>query len=250
MKRGITLGMILAISAICLWGVKAMVRHLFAIDAYSCRFDTTISDFHKNEIFDFVNTNKYFRMASLDDLFLKVKERFKIIESIKAYQSASGVLRLDIKTVQPKFVLNGDYVMSQEGELFGKKVFSADVLSSCKQVTIEQLDLPDLYVPGNTGELPVFCKEIMRRLPDESFDEYGIVLESEIKNYMHDKSNKKFSILFNGLYVPDEKILVACGQLKNKLERENRFNFKRVKRWYADVRFKNQIVLCKKKRGR
>jgi len=108
--------------------------------------------------------------------------------------------------------------------------------------------LANLYVSGKTSKLPAFCKKILYSLPKESYEQYNIILKSETKNYMHDKSNKKFSILFNSLYVPNKKILYACNQLKQKFEGKNRYKSKKVKRWYADVRFKNQIVLYQKGR--
>jgi len=240
MKRGITLGTMFASSALCLLAVRAIVQHILIIDAYSCKFDPVISEFHKNEIFDFINANKELRAVSLDYLVFKIKDRFKIVKSVKASQSACGILKLDVQAIEPKFIVNEDYVLSQEGALFEEKLFDKDLLSSCKCVTIKQINV--------TNKLPVFYKEIIYSLPDNSFEQYDIVLESETKSYMYDKSNTKFSILFNGLCVPDEKTLYTCANLKNILESKKLFYSKRVKRWYADVRFKNQIVLCK--RGR
>jgi len=248
MKRGITLGTVFAGSALCLLGTKVIVDHVFSVELYSCKFDSIISDSHRNEIFDFINTHKYLRTISLDNLFFVIKDRFKIVKSIKAYQSGQRVLQLDIQAVRPQFIVNENYVMSQKGLLFDKKLFDKNLFEYCKRVTVKQFGLANLSVSGKTSEFPTFCKEIIYSLPQDSFEQYDIVLEIETKNYMHDKLNKNFSILFNRLYVPDEKILCACNQLKHKLEDENRCKSKQVKRWYADVRFKNQIVLYQ--RGR
>ncbi|MFC1841692.1 hypothetical protein ACFLYA_01340 [Candidatus Dependentiae bacterium] len=236
---------VLVALAMFIVAVTRTATYVFSIDGYSCKFDQNLSNTHKNEIFDFINENKEFKSSSLKLLACKIKEKFELIKSVQAFQFASGILEVKLKSFDPIFIINNDLVMTDNGNIFESDLFCQDLLASCCHVRMKHKDVVQLK--QGVSQL---CKKMMFGLPKRCFQDYDVVVESETESFMHDKSQENFSIQFNAMNFPDEKILSECEVLKKQLEDRGEFRRRKGKRWIADVRFKNQLVLCKKVRGR
>ncbi|MFC1842197.1 hypothetical protein ACFLYU_00895 [Candidatus Dependentiae bacterium] len=246
----------------CLLGAKRIASYLFSIDGYACTFDSLVSQTHRNQIFNFLNENKRLRNFSLSALSRKISKEFGVIKSIDAFQRGNGILGVTFKTFEPKFILNENYVLAENRAVFAKGVFGLFALERCKCVRLENVDIaswafgtgvPDTDFSGadlSGTDLSGSCKSMIFSLPESCFLGYEITRVSDTKSYMQDKKNKKFAILFCDLQVPDEKILLACGQIKRNLENKGEFKSRKYKKWVADVRFKDQIVIRKEIRGR
>jgi len=223
--------------------------HVFSIDGYSCTFDTKISNTHKNEIFDFINMNKNFKTASLSFIAKHVTGNFPVVTSTKLMQLPSGILQNTLNTVTPVFLINDLFVVTKNMNVFDKSLFSKNSIASCGSLTVQGLDtvITDTVAKKDISDS---CKCMMFRLPKKSFEQYQICRESETKSYMTDMLQKSFIVIFSDIAVPTEKILSACNQLKHELQARGEFSGKRNIKWLADVRFKDQIVLCKDRRRR
>jgi len=234
---------------ICIVLCNKVATYVFSVDGYSCVFDSKISNYHQNEIFDFINETKDFKSASLRFVLQKITDYFSVIKSAQMFQLPSGILQVKLQALDPQFLVNGVFIVAENGSLFDKRLFSQAFVEKCHALTIQGLDNSHTgtLIKKNISES---CKKMIFRLPQKSFQEYYIVRESETKSYMTDKLQEHFIILFNDKNVPDEQIVSVCAKLKNELEACGAFLKKRNKTWFADVRFKDQIVLCNERRRR
>jgi len=261
--RGITAGVILLTAAFCVVGVKRCTSYIFSIEGYACKFDGLVSQSHKNKIFDFINVHNNFKYCSLGVISKKIKEQFKCVKSIEAFQLANGVLNLNFTVYVPKFVINKNYVMTENKSLFKKNIFEQEALLECMGLKITNFD----FESGISDA----CMQMIFGLPKVCFEKYNITRESETRSYMRNMQQSNFIILFSDELFPDENILIGCDELKKRLGEQGAFDAKpslrqgfggrhawtpckagrKAKaRWVADVRFKDQIVLCKEVRGR
>lgn len=229
--------------------------YAFCIDGCSCNFDNIIACSHKSKIFNFINLDQELKTYSLDKISQKIREKFCVIKDLEIYQAASGILSLNIYSLEPKFILNGSYVLTESKAVFEKDLFCKSALKSCKPVNLVNCGLAglDLAAQDNINcettsqDLQEIvtdsCKNMIFSIPSKYFQEYEITRESDCKSYMLDKTNKNFIILFNDLIVPDDRLLAYCLYIKNDLHERGEFNKKVPKNWIADIRFEDQIVV-------
>jgi hypothetical protein len=219
--------------------------YIFSLDGYSCKFDNLISCSCKNKIFNFVNLNEELKSCSLKSVSEKIKDKFCFIRDIEVHKAANGILSLNILGLQPKYILNGGYILAENKAVFEKDLFSKKALEGCKPVVLKDLDFgsPDLKNRDLEKEVSESCRNMIFRLPDKYFQEYEIIRESSAKSYMLDKTNKNFSILFNDSVIPDDRLLAYCLYIKNELQNRGEFNRKVPKNWFTDIRFKDQVVV-------
>jgi len=241
---------VLLLVVICVVLCNKIATHIFSIDGYSCTFDSKISNYHKNEIFDFVNETKDFKNSSLKFISKKIIDHFCAIKSTELIQLPSGILQVKLKAFDPQFIVNDMFILVENGTLFDKNIFSQSSVENCHALTIKDLDCIETCTVDVKQNLSETCKKMIFSLPKESFQNYQIVRESETKSYMTDRLQENFIIIFSDKNVPNEKILFACTELKKELKVCGEFSKKRNMRRFADVRFKDQIVLFKDRRGR
>jgi len=253
MKRVVGTAKLITISlsvVICVVLCNKITTYVFSVDGYSCVFDSKISNYHKNEIFDFINASNNFKTSGLQYIAQNILDQFHVIKSVELAQVASGILYVTLQSFEPKFIINDTCVIAQNGAFFDTKLFSKKSIEHCCCLSIKDFDLVGTATGSNKKYITETCKNMIFSLPKECFNQYGVVLESETKNYMTDKLQKKFGIIFSDKHFPSENILAACAYLKDTLQERGEFLNKRNTRWFADVRFKDQIVLCKERRGR
>ena len=229
---------------VTLFAGKKFASYFLRVESFSCKMDKAISQLHACEIIAFLNVDKKIRALSLSVIAMKLKDKFLIIQDVDLVKSASGILHVGIKVMAPKFVINRGHVLSTDGVLFDKSLFSISAVAGCPAIGLKGLDF---VATGSkvADQFPKSCNAMLHRLPAGCFDIYDIVWERETKSWLFEKDNKKFAILFNDFRVPDKKLLAACAKLKNDLESKGCFSCKCIGRWIADVRFKDQIVVSK-----
>lgn len=226
-------------------GAKRAREHVFGFEGLSCNFDNVLAESSQNNLFDFVNKNQDLKTCSFDNICKNVTRKFSFIKNIELSQFSNGVLRLNITSLQPKFLINGTHVLAENKALFKKCLFSQEAISSCKNISIKTDNLENLE-----NDVTQSCRNMIFNLQDKLFQNYDIERESTFVSYMHDKNNKNFSILFNDETVLEEKIIEACLSVKNELHSKGEFSGKKTKNWFADIRFKDQIVLFNQIKGR
>lgn len=229
---------------ICVVLCNVIATYLFSVHSYSCLFDSKTSYCYQNEIFNFINSTKVFKRASLSSISKKIVNQFRAIKHIELTQLPTSILQVKMEVFDPQFIVNNAYIVSKNGNVFERKFFSQRAIDSCFPVVVTT------EKNKNVKTIPETCKQMIFCLPKQSFEQYKIVWESETKSYMVDKKQDDFVIIFNDTHVPDNDILSTCALLKNKLKMSKVFLKKRNTRWVADVRFKDQIVLFSEKRGR
>jgi len=235
---GVTLIFYLLVLIVCVASIKRFSDHIFSIDGFSCKFDNTISQKYVSHVMRFLYDDKKLPLLSLKKMSKKIKDEFPFIASVIAARSASGILHIQMTCVKPQFLINEELVLSDRGQLFEKTIFSEGFTA----------DLPCCFCNMENAAANSY-KQMFKKLPIESFKKYKVVWESTTKSNLYDKNENNFSIVFNDKRVPDEKILLACDNLKLLLRERGEFFCRNPKRWVADIRFKDQIVLFSKRGG-
>lgn len=214
---------------------KEARNYVFLVEGYSCNFDDIISCDHKNKIFNFINLNQKLKICSLESISQKIQENFCVIKNIELFNAANGILKLNIYSNKPKFILNDSYVLAENKAVFEKNLFAKQSLKDCNHVTLNNCEI--------TNEVEDSFKNMIFSFSEKYFQEYELIRDSCFKSYMIDKSDKNFRILFNDFLLPDDNILAYCSYIKNELQARGEFNRKMKKNWVADIRFDGQIVM-------
>jgi len=237
--RDIKIGFVIVLSIFFAVSVKKLSDHIFSIDGFSCKIDNTISQAQACKIISFLHRQKDLKRWSLQNISEKIKTEFPFIQSVVSSRKASGILDLRLGAVVPIFFVNKMFVLVREGGLFENSFFSKQAIANlaCVQVNLQDFTLADS------------CKKMLKKLPTSCFEQYDLVWESGTKSWLKDKKNNLFAIVFNDTCVVNEKILSACRRLKNNLQERGVFTVKKPKRWVADVRFKDQIIVFSDRGG-
>jgi len=240
--RGKTIILLIATVVLCSFAIQRFTAYVLHIDGFSFAIDKSISASHANDIITFVHNNKHMQGFSLPQIIVCLQKQFPVIEDIKTFRSADGILKVSVSSVKPTFVINKDYVISPDGMLLTKDLFSAEGTALCPAIEIKGLQCKDVV---SHKKVPESFAVMLKKLPHRCFDTYDVVWERETKSWLLDKHNGKFAIIFNDECVPNNMLLSACSKLKTELKSKGYFSCRRMERWIADVRFKDQIVLFK-----
>jgi len=230
--------------------VEKLSHYVFSVDGYAFEFEDACSQLHKSEIITFINENKAFKRLSLKSIARKMKEQFPSIQSVQSFYSSSSILRFRIALCKPAVLVNDSYVISENKILLDKTIFSENKVKDCPAIEIKNIQRSDEDSLCLSKKITEKCKKMIFDLPAECFNEYDIVRESETKSVMCHKKQGNFSVWFNDSKVPDNKVLIVCGLLKNKLTEQGEFSRRYPRRWIADVRFDDQVILYMERGGR
>jgi len=237
--RDFKIGLIIALGVVGAISIKKISDHIFSIDGFSCKIDNNISQAYSCKIISFLHEHKYLKTCCLQGLSEKIQTKFPFIKSIRILKKASGILHIRMGAAAPAFVINKIFVLSREGGLFENVVFSKQAIANLVYI---EASLQDFTLADS-------LKKMLKGLPATCFTDYDLLWESSAKSWLRDKNCNAFSIVFNDTRVVNEKILLTCNKLKNELKERGVFHVKQPKRWIADVRFKDQIIVFSDRGG-
>lgn len=238
-----------------LWAVHSFTTRFFRVDRFLVQSDSAFSKAQKTAIADFIQNDQTLKMASLAVVAQRIQKRFPSIKKVSLVQDASGAIRAHADSVRPTFRINDYLVLSDDGCLFKKVLFSRFVLNSLDSVDVQNLeqrcnDFVDMERDEFVGTfLPQLFKTV-QEIPSELFQQYRVSCRDKACWSLEDKQQKKFLIFFNDTKMPNSTVISACNKIKGTLDARGAFTGRRACTWVADARFEDQIILFRKTGGR
>lgn len=216
----------------CIIGYKGYCSICF-VDHYDFYCDTIIAHDEQQRIIAFLENNVH-DSASLSSLAGTLHERFPILQSSLLQKFPSKNVTLTVRSSRPFCTLNGDLVLSDDGKLLSKELFS---ISSLK-------DKPNISTT-TTDESNVLVHDLIH-IPLELFEQFSFTWNSACELWLKDKKSP-FSIVCVAHCLPDKKKLAQCKMVQRILEQRGTPVRKVPVHWVADIRFDKQIIVFSKR---
>ncbi len=240
------------------WAIRFFNENFFRASRYVFHFDGSFSVDQQNRIKKFVNASDSCKSLSLCCFAQKIQRRFPSINTINLFHNAHGVISVLVGSVVPMLNVNQDLVLAEDGGLFLKEIFNHESLGYLARLDFLDIamlidgksDVQDDEVSNLVGRVPASLVETICKIPSELYEEYRVLCQDESKWWLQDRRQKKFLVLFNGMRMPNKAMLSACNQVKGMLDDRGVFGARCARRWVADVRFENQIILFAQAGGR
>ena len=237
-------------SAALIFSVKMACAHIFNTNHYTISIDDRISpDIQKNithTIHDYCiisekNTQKKINFVTLAD---QLQENFNCIESVELQHAPDNYAHLEIHAHTPYFNVrnkNSIEVATHSGLILPCASFTNKTIDGLRTIAVaDHID---------SAQLPIVCMHSIKKIPEVIFDEYTFVWHNNTYIELCKKNNPSFSLLLSEESKLNITLINYCNVLYNQLHTSGAFIEKKKKRWIADVRFKDQIIMYTR-RGR
>lgn len=248
--RGIQVASILICTIVSFWSINQLATQFLSADRFAVCVKGSLSLQQISVIKNFLENNKEHSAMPLFALAKIVQERFPSLETISFFQDASGVITLQATTVEPMLMVDDTLVLTRDGKLFKRSLFDDHFLHSLQKISCPFIDEKCSFIDMQQSELVGQWSQDMvfvaKNFSDNLFELYDISCQDKASWWLQDKKQKNFFILFNGIGMPNEKVLAACNKIKEMLDARGEFKTKRVANWVADIRFEEQIILFRK----
>ncbi len=223
--------------------VKRVAHELYVVDHFECQFSPLLSQPTQEKIAAYVAGTQELKALPLRRTAQEIAAHFACLKKVSCTQCAAHAVQLACESVMPLVQINDSYVLTDSDAVLEKDSFAS--------VALEQLPAIDLVMTG-TG-FPVLSgvsKKSIRILNQEIFSHYQVTWIDDTQAWLRDMQTESFSIIFNGQALPDSKMLLQSAQIKKELEDTGLITSRGKKRWVADIRFANQIILSADTGGR
>ncbi len=233
----------LSVSTLGYLSIKKVTHELGAVDAYSCHFCSVCSPSIQEKVRSYIAQEARLPSLSLAVVAHTLAEKFPSLKKVSCTKDGAKVVHIQCQSVQPFFCLNDTHVLADADRVLEKECFSPESLSS----------LPIIEVVAVSQGMPVLssqAKEGMHHISRELFDRYQMTWIDDTQIWLREKNSPSFSLVFHTNSLPDEKIMSECEKIKKEFESSGLISPQGKKRWVADIRFANQIILSADTGGR
>lgn len=233
----------LSVSALGYLSIKKVTRELGAVEGYSCHFCSVCSSSLQEKVRNYSALQTQLHSVSLAAVAHTLVQQFPCLKKVSCTKDSAKVVQIYCQSAQPFFCLNGTHVLADADRVLEKECFALESLSS----------LPTIEVVAVSQGAPVLsaqAKESMHRIPLELFDQYQMTWVDDTQVWLREKSSPSFSLVFHTCSLPDKKIIAECEKIKKEFESSGLIVPQGKKRWVADMRFANQIILSADTGGR
>ncbi len=222
--------------------VKRLHTFTFAVERYSLLIDKHFSESMHASIVAFLHERDDVKIMKPSDMFTCLRQQFPSIKSIAVDYNASKVLDITIKAAQPVLGLNDQNVLTENGCIVERHLFEKNYIASLNTVNVGDKALAE-------KQLSESFQEYVRCLPVHFFDQYKVSWLSEREVWLQDKNQKKFSLLCSAEVIPNKQMMDYADHIKESLMQRGAFAQQGTRKWIADMRFANQIVVFSGKGG-
>ncbi|PKN03664.1 hypothetical protein CVU75_01030 [Candidatus Dependentiae bacterium HGW-Dependentiae-1] len=216
--------------------VKKVTRELSVVNAYVCHFSSGCSESIQEKIKFYVASAPQFVVMPLASVVQTIRQEFPCLKKISCAKDATKIVHLTCESARPLFFINDAYVLADTDCVLTKDCFSPADLAL----------LPAIAVATTQNGVPVLSVQAKRSLRDLDpvlFDRYLVTWVDDTQVWLREKELATFSLVFQANLLPDRKIMDECGKIKKEFESSGLIVPQGKKRWVADMRFANQIIL-------
>lgn len=206
-----------------------LCQAVFSVTALEWCFDPRISDLGQKSIIRFASENNYHDFSAFADV---LKKQFPVIKDVVLHQKSNGVLAVGIKSITPKIRVNHQWVISEEGIRIRSDFFKEKVVNALNAIQ-----------ECNNSALSM---QWVATLPHDIFSYYTITWADRFCIWLQDKEQEHFLVLMTDELTLTSDMMIKIGRVKQQLNDQGAF-FCADYYWIADVRFKDHIIVSKKR---
>lgn len=232
--RGLVLGIVLGI----IMGIvpaRALYKYFFTIHDVVCIFDSLFSESMCAELRTQVQSHVD---QSRFSLCHTLNHDFPLIKSVIMRQTKPQYVSCIIQACKPIFSLSDQKVLLENGVVTDKKNFVQE--GTMNLFPLEVAQQKDSVVPP---ELLMWLNTV----PDEVFSTYSVRWHDRTAIVLHNNKQPTMQLVCDYKTMIDKKMLSYCVCVLGISENPNVHNKDKGLCMTADLRFKDQIVLCKKR---
>ncbi len=233
----------LSVSTLGYLSIKKVTHELGAVDAYSCHFCSACSQSMQEKVRSYIAQETQLPSLPLAVVAHTLAQKFPSLKKVSCTKDGAKIVQIYCQNAQPLFCLNDTHVFTDTDRVIEKECFSPESVSS----------LPSIAVVAVSQGVPVLsaqAKKSMHTVFHELFDRYQMTWIDDTQVLLREKNSSSFSLVFNTDSLPDKKIIRECEQIKKEFESSGLIVPQGKKRWVADMRFANQIILSADTGGR
>ncbi len=201
-------------------------------------FDHTISPEAQRDIMAQValfESNGLYNPKAIIDV---ITRNFDCVEMVGISCIPYNTAQINITAYEPLVRVNDRYVVTDHKTIIPDSSYASYVLTSLPSLSFTT------PVPRNCSETMMHA--IRMSIKNQIFERYTLCWVSEHELYLQDMSDPTISLLCDSVSFPSYTKLVSYERLKNSIKTKGSAH----KRWVADMRFDDQIVVSGDKRGR
>lgn len=201
------------------------------VPTYVLVFDGYFSGQAQQAISSFIQANNLFTLVPAV-LAARLQDQFPQIRAITIErQSPSAFVR--ITTVVPLAMINCEQVLVESGVLLPRADFAREQMQH----------LPTVEIAQDSRMYDQTFKKFVTGLRPEIIDQYDIRFDDQTCVYLHDKKDRAFSLIVRVGQSLGSKLRQRCDYIKQMLKTRGSLKVPVRKRWMADARFENQIIV-------
>ncbi len=213
-------------------------RSVFAVRYVTYSFDDTIAPETQQDIIAqvalFQNNGRYNPKTVIET----ITKQFACVKSVSVHCLACNAAEVTVTAHEPLIRINNDYVLTNAKTVVPYVSYAPYVLTSLSLLSM-------------TDPVPYECSDAMmgavkRCIKDRIFERYTLCWVNEHELRFGDLNDQSFSLICDSVSLPDCTKLVSYEKLKNSVKARGSSQ----KRWVADMRFDNQIIMSGDKGGR
>lgn len=239
---GISL-VVCAVVGLRAWNLMAKrIMQASATTQFELRFNTLFSPTIQQEIREYLELDPLFKQMSCAQLIAKLQHQFPCIEHGIILKKTCGTLDITLSCCKPWRRINDNLILSHEGAIISATIFNEHLLAEIPTITLAST--PEQNVVENEA-----CTLFLQNLSLDVCKQFDITWISKTKSILQDKQQPQFSIMVHNDQQLTDSLLSICDHIKNDLNSKGFFKGTRSGQWFADVRFKNQIIVYAQKKG-
>ncbi len=223
-----------------LGGVAALHRtwnSICAVHYVTYSFDSQLSPSAQETISQFVRFFEYQGEYNPTAIVAQLPQEFPCIKSISVRHLPYHVAQVAVAAHDPVIRINDDCVLTEKQTIISNSYYALFVINELPELSVAA------PVPSTVSEQIMLA--IKRCMKESVFEQYALSFVGEHEWYLCDKNDPSFTLVCDTETFPIQDRIATYQRVKKKIK--NRVN---AKKWMADVRFDNQIILSMGKGGR
>lgn len=218
--------------------IHVVLHTALAIRYITFSFDPQLSQSMCNAIKERVTLFQAHGMYNLDAIIEQLPNFFVAIKSLEIEQFPQHMALLTIKAFDPIVRVNDDRLLMENQAILPAGYYAHSTIASLQKIMVAS--------PILSSMSPSIMTAMKRCLAEKIFDHYTVYLVSEHEWYLEDAKDPLFTLCCNASSLPVDMLHMAYNRLKNQIKKGEVSK----KKWIADMRFHDQIILSMNKGGR
>ena len=217
---------------------NSLYKSICAIRYVTYSFDHSIAPEMQQNIVTHVALFQHDGLYNPKSIIDTIQKHFACVKSISVHCIPHNAAEVTVTAHEPIVRINEKYVVTAAKTIVPDFSYASYILTSLSSLSIVS------PVPQDCSE-NMMCA-IRKCIKDRIFERYTLCWVGEHEIYLHDSHDPSFSLLCDVLSLPSPTKLVLYEQLKNNIKNKRSAS----KRWVADIRFDDQIIVSGDKGGR